>query len=168
MASARIQRWALTLAAYQYTIKYKKGQCNANADALSRMPLSYSNDCVVQPAELIYSLSLLDESPITSREIRLQVERDPVLSRVYHWVIHGWTMHDVKDPDFKPYFQRKDELAAVDGILTWGMRVVVPPASRAQILKILHDTHIGISRMKALARSYVLWPGIDTSIEEEV
>ena len=43
--------------------------------------------------------------PITSREIRLQVERDPVLSRVYHWVMHGWTMHDVKDPDFKPYFK---------------------------------------------------------------
>ena len=96
------------LAAYQYTIKYKKGQCNANADALSRMPLPYSNDCVVQPAELIYSLSLFDESPITSRQIRLQVEHDPVLSRVYHWVIHGWTMHDVKDPDFKPYFKRKD------------------------------------------------------------
>jgi len=34
-ASARIQRWALTLAAYQYTISYKKGTCNTNADALS-------------------------------------------------------------------------------------------------------------------------------------
>ena len=37
------------------------------------MPLPYSNDCAVQPAELIYSLNLLGESPITSREIRLQV-----------------------------------------------------------------------------------------------
>ena len=39
MASARIQRWALTLASYEYTIKYKSGPANSNADALSRLPL---------------------------------------------------------------------------------------------------------------------------------
>ena len=99
-------------------------------------------------------------------KIRSHTERDPVLSRVYHWVMHGWERHDSSDPDFKPQCKRKDELAAIDGILTWGMRVIVPPASRSEISKILHDTHIGISRMKALARSYVLWPGIDSPIEE--
>ena len=35
MASAYIQRWALTLASYEYTIKYKSGPANSNADALS-------------------------------------------------------------------------------------------------------------------------------------
>ena len=119
------------------------------------MPLPCPNDGVSQPAELICSFNLLDQSPITSREIRSQTERDPVLSRVYRWVMHGWERHDSSDPDFKPYFKRKDELAAIDGILTWGMRVIVPPASRSEILKILHDTHIGISRMKAVARSYL-------------
>ena len=39
MASARIQRWALTHAAYQYTIKHKPGTSMSNADALSRLPL---------------------------------------------------------------------------------------------------------------------------------
>ena len=39
MAAARIQRWALTLAAYNYTIKYKPGKEHCNADALSRLPL---------------------------------------------------------------------------------------------------------------------------------
>ena len=38
MASARIQRWALTLAAYTYNIKYKAGKALCNADALSRLP----------------------------------------------------------------------------------------------------------------------------------
>ena len=36
MAAARIQRWALTLAAYNYSIEYKPGPEHANADALSR------------------------------------------------------------------------------------------------------------------------------------
>ena len=35
MASSRIQRWALTLGAYSYSIEFKKGKHNANADALS-------------------------------------------------------------------------------------------------------------------------------------
>ena len=39
MASARIQRWAITLAAYDYKIVYKTGSKHANADMLSRLPL---------------------------------------------------------------------------------------------------------------------------------
>ena len=39
MASARTQRWALTLAAYEYSIRYRPGKCNANADCLSRLPV---------------------------------------------------------------------------------------------------------------------------------
>eukprot|EP00731_Ephydatia_muelleri_P035859 Em0170g2a len=35
MASARLQRWALVLSAYQYKIVYKCGKDNANADMLS-------------------------------------------------------------------------------------------------------------------------------------
>ena len=38
-ASPRVQRWALTLAAYEYDIQYKAGAMNGNADALSRLPL---------------------------------------------------------------------------------------------------------------------------------
>ena len=39
MASARLQRWALTLSSYTYNIKYKSGKNQGNADALSRLPL---------------------------------------------------------------------------------------------------------------------------------
>ena len=40
MASARVQRWALTLSAYDYTVQYVPGKDNANADVFSRLPLS--------------------------------------------------------------------------------------------------------------------------------
>ena len=39
MASARMQRWALLLSGYDYTINYKPGEAHANADSLSRLPL---------------------------------------------------------------------------------------------------------------------------------
>ena len=38
LASSRIQRWALTLSAYRYSIRYKAGKSLGIADALSRLP----------------------------------------------------------------------------------------------------------------------------------
>ena len=67
LASARIQRWALTLGAYNYSIEYKPGQDHANADTLSRLPLPESVLNVPQPAELIFLMDTLDNTPGTCR-----------------------------------------------------------------------------------------------------
>ena len=40
LAAARMQRWALLLSAYTYDISYRPTKLHANADALSRLPLS--------------------------------------------------------------------------------------------------------------------------------
>ena len=52
------------------------------------------------------------------------------------------------------------------GCLTWGARVVIPAKLRSTVMAILHSTHIGVSGMKSLARSYVYWPRLDTQIED--
>ena len=39
LAAARLQRWAILLSAYEYTIQYKSTTNHGNADGLSRLPL---------------------------------------------------------------------------------------------------------------------------------
>ena len=38
MAAERMQRWAILLSAYDYTLKYRSGAENSNADFFSRFP----------------------------------------------------------------------------------------------------------------------------------
>ena len=164
MASARIQRWALTLGAYNYSIMYKAGKLNANADLLSRLPLPETPLEIPVPQETILLMESFQQSPVTASQIKTWTNRDPVLSSVRDLILRGWKESD--NPALQPYQQRQNELSTHDGCLLWGNRVIIPIAGRKFVLDELHENHSGVSKMKSLARSFVWWPKMDSEIEE--
>ena len=90
MASARLQRSALTLCVYHYTITYRPEEKLANADVLSRLPLPEEPDSVSLPEDVICLLQMLQFSPFTVGQIKCWTERDPILSRVRTMASKGW------------------------------------------------------------------------------
>ena len=76
----------------------------------------------------------------------------------------GWP-EQVTD-ELKPYKARMNEIGIEHGCLMWGIRVIVPEALQPKVLESLHKSHPGITRMKAIARSYFWWGGLDKAIED--
>ena len=166
-ASPNVQRWALALAAYEYKIAYEAGTTNANADALSQLPLSKRPESVPVPGETVLLLEHLGHTPINLRHIQEWTRHDPVLSKVHQFKLNGWP-HYCQDVQLHPYLSRKAELTIESGCVLRGNRVKVPPQGRAQVIAELHKAHPGISRIKALAHGYVWWPNMDCELENAV
>ena len=57
LASSRIQRWAITLSGYNYSIKHKPGKHLSHADALSRLPLPDQPTRVPMPQDVVLVLN---------------------------------------------------------------------------------------------------------------
>ena len=81
--------------------------------------------------------------------------------------MNGWPAA-VSDQLYRPYTARRNELSVQDGFVMWGSRIVIPAKGHAPVMDQLHEGHPGVSRMKALARSYMWWPGMDSDLENKV
>ena len=168
LAAGRIQRWAITLGAYGYTIWFKKGEENANANALSRLPLHTGHKDPPAPAEVVHLMEYLNTSPVTSTQIKNWTEQDRHLSKVKGWIQRGWPDEQLREKELHPYYRKRYDLIVEDGCIVWGSRVVIPTKGRNQVKKMLHQGHPGIDRMKRLARGYMWLPGVDQEPEEWV
>ena len=120
MASSRMQRWAITLSAYTYTIKYKPGKHLCNANALSHLPCptTTSHDCV--PEDLVMVINHLSSTSVSVANIKEWTAKDPVLSCVFRFLMSGWPDQKL-DKDYQPYVTRKHELSTLDGCLLMGI-----------------------------------------------
>ncbi|XP_043213609.1 uncharacterized protein K02A2.6-like [Amphibalanus amphitrite] len=163
LAAARMQRYALQLAAHSYEVELRRTDAMGIADTLSRLPLSI----VTQEEEEEWCPQVLNtenEGPtLHAREVEVYTRRDPVLGRVLQYVRTGWP--GTVDPTLKPFHLRQDELSTEGDCVLWGGRLVVPTKLRNRVLQEIHSGHMGSSKMKQLARRHVWWPGLDRELE---
>lgn len=165
MVASRLQRWAIRLSAYTYDIEYISTEANG-ADPLSRLPVPIKNTDTLDslPPEQTYLHFAQNELLLDYHDIKKYTSRDQLLSRVLGYIRTSWPT-EIEIRNLQPYFNRRQELYEELGCIMWGYRVIVPEGCRERVLRELHDSHMGVVKTKAFARSYVWWPGIDEAVE---
>ena len=84
-------------------------------------------------------------------------------------VKNGWSESFSECPSAaKPFYNVKEELSLADGVLLKVDRVVVLSSMRVDMLKRIHEGHIGIEKSKARAKEVMYWPRMNAEIEDYI
>lgn len=163
VAAARLQRWSVELSMYHYKIKHRSAKNMSHVDALSRLPLSESTGVEY------FSINFFNKSgeqPVDIEVVRKAMCEDKGLRDVYNFTKFGWPSKVI--PSLELFYRKRNFLSTENDCLYYGSRLVIPEKLRNNMLSTIHESHMGIVKMKMLARSYVWWPNCDRDIEQYV
>ena len=128
-------------------------------------PHANIEDCTIATA-----LCSFNASPITAATwdlVRTATTSDETMQKLSDLIEFGFPESKSNLPEaIKPYFQLKDDLSSVDGVILYGDRLLIPTSLRQNVLSTLHSAHQGTDRMLARADSSVFWPGITKDIKD--
>ncbi|KAI8120353.1 Retrovirus-related Pol polyprotein from transposon 17.6 [Lucilia cuprina] len=172
----RLQRWALIMMSYDFTIQYVNTNDFGNVDILSRLINNQPQNeefvvAVVQTEDDLQFLlqDNIKHVPVTHKMVVIATAKDTTLRKVIQYIQDGWPSSPKMISSYiEPYYNRRESLSIVDNCIMSGDRVVIPAVFHKRILRQLHKGHQGVERMKSLARSYVYWPKIDAEISENL
>ena len=194
IGSARLQRWALTLSQYDFTVVAKPGKLHTNADALTRqhdvpvnsnMPkFRLQTHQAVQTsdsAEKIYVVASVNvvataevaHSTVDLAVVRREQGRDTVVVKMKNFV----ESKEVPVGDTRKNLELMTKGCEIkDGILQLKKRgsalrrVVVPASLKQQFLELAHDNpcsgHFGVHHTKQRLQQVAYWKGLHVDVTE--
>ncbi|GFS27116.1 Pol polyprotein [Elysia marginata] len=149
------------------------GKQQITADALSRAPASLpsSADVALVNDTDAMAQQTLDNLPASScklQEIITQQQSDPEVKETRNFCQRGWPAFMPQNPLLQQYWANQRYLTIIDDILLYYHHIVVPTNMRLEMLNKLYESHLGVTKCRALAETSVWWPNISSHIQNMV
>lgn len=167
IASARLQNMRIKLWNFDIDLEYAPGKTIYIADYLSRYAMkAEETDEGKSLSEQVLVINVSDERKIHLQE---ETEKDLVLKKVKEYCVNGWPNNKAKcDENVKFLFKLRNDIFLDEDILFVNDRIMIPTSMRKEILKQLHESHMGIVKTKKRARNALYWAGMDSDIENMI
>lgn len=161
LSALRMQHYAVFLESIDYDIRYQSSKENANADAMSRLPIDDVNNKNRIEEINVIELNLIETLPVTADKLANFTKDDLNVRNLLQGLKVG-RMVESRDR----FGVDQNEFSIQKDCIMKGIRVYIPPKLRKRVLDELHTGHFGISRMKSLAQSYCCWECVDRDFED--
>ncbi|MCG7877651.1 MAG: RNase H-like domain-containing protein, partial [Candidatus Thiodiazotropha endolucinida] len=168
-APLRLQKLLLDLQKYDLKVTFKPGNSLYLADTLSRAYLNETNENLETSEITINYLSYLPVSDYNLSKLKTATKDDIEMQKLKETVVNGWP--ERKDQvvfELRPYWNFRDEITCVEGLLFKSHKLIVPKSLRNEMLNIIHESHLGINKCKSRARDSLFWIGMASDIEQKV
>ncbi len=168
----RIQRLLLTVQRYDLQVVYTPGKQLVIADTLSRATDTVLKTEVIDEDVTMHVNMILHALPVSDErlcKIRTESAKDSTLQQLQQTIKHGWP--DSKSmcaAETSEFWSVRDELSIADGLVLRGNRIVIPRVMRAEVLNLVHEGHLGMTKCRSRAREVMYWPGMSAAINQIV
>ena len=160
-APPRLQRMLLQLQRYEIKMMYKPGKEVIIADALSRAYLTDKDTNKNQTNDEIEGFvhAVINRIPVSEEgleQIRKETARDETMQTLRSTIRTGWpeTRKQVSST-IQEFWNYRDELTKVQGILLMQDKIIIPPSLREKMLQKIHQSHFGMEKWKRRARDII-------------
>ena len=175
----RVSRWMLLLQQFDFTVVYKPGTSNGNADCLSRRPTANPPEELAKTSQGVPTamatpaVTKEHQPPDGHNSICQQQDKDEVLMAVKTAIQQG-------SPLPREFRNQRDNLVIEEGCLYCrhtvtplalpDLQVVVPRSLQPTILEQLHNEggHLGTHKTAEKLRERYYWPDYMTDVEKWV
>ena len=167
----RLQRMRIRLQKYDFTLNWTPGKQMFMADTLSRAvdtsePVTSSMEADID-AYVDMIVTSLPVSTSRMTEIKEETLKDPELIQLATLITDGWPEERRQcPPNCRDYWNYREELSIVEGVLFKGNRIIIPQALRGLMLQKVHEGHQGMEKCKRRAREVMFWPNINSQIND--
>lgn len=136
------------------------------ADFLSRCGIKTISEIDEAMKDVVHTLDKkLQFTDEQINEFKIETGKDDVLCKVREYCKNGWPNTCKTDGELSHFFKLRKDIELNDDLLYYDRRIIVPQKMRKNVLNLLHETHLGLNKMKEMAKEYYYWPCINHDLK---